>query len=135
MSRWLLPALLVLILASCEPYYEREFYERISGMHFPPTARAIESMDNGEFITITAFKVDSLDLRRFMERYGFKPVENDLYLRRWSESCYLKRNTPGSLVNLYYKAGEKGKNSWYYVADLQQQKLWAEVQYPDWGGH
>lgn len=36
--------------------------------------------------------------------------------------------------NILYVQGHKGKNNWTCVADLKNNKLWVEIQYPDWGG-
>ena len=128
-----------LIFSSCsnlEPYYEKDYYEKVSEIKFPETARAIESKDNGEFVTTTVFKVDSIKLNEFVNFYRFDTVVQPFTLRLFGDS-YLKTNKPNysKEKNLYYKAGTKGKNAWLYLIDIDKKMLWAEIQYPDMAGN
>jgi hypothetical protein len=126
----------IIIFFSCnnEGYYNKDFYERISNIKIPKSAHVIESIDNGEFVTTTVFIVDSITLKDFIHSYSF--ATSPLMPRLFGNSYLIKNklDIPDS-NNLYYKAGTKGKNSWLYIIDLKQKKLWAEVQYPDWSGN
>jgi hypothetical protein len=128
-----------LIFSSCsnvEPYYEKDYYEKVSNIKFPETAKAIESIDNGEFVTTTVFRLDSINLREFIKFYAFDTVETPSTLRLFGDS-YLKTNKPdySKDTNLFYKAGKKGKTFWLYLVDIDSKKLWAEIQYPDMAGN
>ena len=135
-----LPFLIILLIfCSCsefEPYFERHYYEKVSGIQFPKAAKAIESIDNGEFVTTTVFKIDSINLREFMTFYKFDTVEGSFTMRLFGDS-YLKANKPdySKSKNLCYKAGTKGKTSWFYLVDTDHKMLWAEIQYPDMAGN
>lgn len=128
-----------LTFCSCcnfEPYYEKDYYEKVSGIKFPETAEAIETIDNGEFVTTTVFKIDNIKLQQFLNDYSFEKIERPFTLRLFGES-YLKANKPdySKDKNLYYKAGTKGKTSWLYFIDTDKKMLWAEIQYPDMAGN
>jgi len=129
----------LLIFCSCsdfEPYFEKDYYEKVSGIKFPGSAKAIESIDNGEFVTTTVFKIDNIKLWEFINFYSFDTVGKPFTLRLFGDS-YLKMNKPDyfSDKNLYYKAGTKGKTSWLYLIDTNIKMLWAEIQYPDMAGN
>ena len=127
-------SLLLFFLHSCSSF-DKEFYERITGIKFPKNYEVIESYDNGEFYTTTSFKVDSLILKEFISEYKFKELEK-IYPSQFLGEHGLKKVLPdfSHLENKYYTAGTKGKNSWLYIVDLHKQILWAEVQYPDMAG-
>lgn len=127
--------LVVFGLSSCRPSFDKDYYERISGIKFPKKIQIIETHDNGEFFTTTSLKVDSLELKAFIKQYKFEQL-NKIYPSQFLGQNALKKVLPdfNNLQNLYFKIGSRRKNSWFYVIDLKQQVLWAEIQYPDWGG-
>jgi hypothetical protein len=104
-------------------------------MKFPEKVQIIETFDNGEYVTTTSLKVDSTELRNFIKEYKFEQ-RNIIYPSQFIGESTLKKIKPDfhNLEDLYFKIGSKGKNSWFYVVDLRRQILWAEIQYPDWGG-
>jgi hypothetical protein len=126
------------LLASClnsHPFYDKEFYERISGIKIPTSFKILEAIDNGEFLTATAFRANRNELRQFAEVYGFKPAREPNSLH-FASLSYLKGDKPDldNSNNYLYTSGTKGKNSWLYIIDLEKGLLWAEQQYPDAGG-
>ena len=104
-------------------------------MKFPNSIRVIETFDNGEFFTTTSLSLDSLQLKDFIAEYGFEHRSN-VNPSQFFGGNALKKVRPdfANLQNLYFLSGSKGRNSWFYIVDLKQQILWAEIQYPDWGG-
>jgi hypothetical protein len=138
-SFYIFIALIVLINTSCaffnSPNFEQEYYERSSGITFPKKFHIIESYDNGEFVTTTTLNVDSVDLVNFLKKYKFEKREK-IYPAQFMGTHTLKKTKPdfNNLENLYFLDGSKGKNSWLYIIDINQKILWAEIQYPDWGG-
>ena len=132
-------ALLILIitLISCNNHidFEKGYYEKISGIKFPEKYKVIETYDNGEFVTTTSFKIDSFALKRFSEKNSFDTVRYPFYLFFIWEN-YLKKQKP-DLKNkdeLLYISGYSKTNTWLYIIDFKKEMLWAEIQYPDWGG-
>ncbi|WP_462248567.1 hypothetical protein [Ferruginibacter sp.] len=129
--------ILILTLVSCnnEIYFEKAYYEKISGIKFPEKYRVIETYDNGEFVTTTSFKIDSAVLKRFSEKNRFDTVRDPFYLFFIGEKS-LKKQKP-DLKNkdeLLYISGYSKTNTWLYIIDFKKEMLWAEIQYPDWGG-
>jgi hypothetical protein len=104
-------------------------------MEFPKKVEVVETFDNGEFVTTTSLIVDSFQLQEFIKKYQFE--QNDsFYTRQFIGGRTLKGTKPNFSKGrgLYFKTGSKGKNSWCYIVDLKELMLWAEIQYPDWGG-
>jgi len=132
----LIVTIIVIVGCSSDVYYNQEFYERISGLKIPGSAKVIESIDNGEFVTTTVFKIDSINLQKFITQYKFDTTEKIFPLRLMGNS-YLKENkiNQEKLNGFYYKAGAKEKNNWLYLVDLKSKKIWAEIGYPDWAGN
>lgn len=126
----------LLIICSCsEQHYDKIFYQKISGIKIPQKAKTIESIDNGEFVTTTVFEVNSGDLKNFIAAYNFSKVEKPFYLTLYGNPSLQKNRIDYSkMKNCYYKAGTKGKNSWFYLVDADNNKIWAEIQYPDKNG-
>jgi hypothetical protein len=125
----------IIYLVSCDSaisFYDKEYYERISGIKVPGTATVLESIDNGEFVTITSFKVDSIAIERLTHTYRFQAVEDPFSYDRLLR-IYLRKIKPdySGKTKLVYIVGQKGKNSWLYVLDKQKGLLWVEIQHPD----
>ena len=82
-------------------------------MKFPQTAKAIESIDNGEFIATTVFEVDSVELIKFIEGYQLIPVTEKNEPHFFGD-LYLTKNKPSMADsgNRYYLSKSKGKNNW-----------------------
>ncbi|MCX6317991.1 MAG: hypothetical protein NTW29_11915 [Bacteroidetes bacterium] len=121
---------------SCGLSFEQNYYERISGMKFPDGIRVIETFDNGEYLTTTTLQTDSSELVTFLNKYHLGQLKN-FNANQYLGKTYLKKHLPDfhNLTNLYCKTGSNGKNSWIYIIDIERKLLWAEIQYPDWGGH
>jgi len=125
--------ILIGVLCSCK-YYDKEYYERISGINFPSDCKHIDTFDNGEFLTISVFEVDSLELANFCKGNHLVPCSESLFLRLYG-GAQLREPPPAKCYQgIYYVDGERGKNSWIYVADIKRNLLWARIEYPDWGG-
>jgi hypothetical protein len=127
------------ILASClhlEPCFEKGYYEKISGIKFPRYYQVLETFDNGEWLTGTVFKIKKSVLRNFIIENNFDTLQkfNDLHLQ---SNNYLINNKADfkTIKNIYYTSKSREKNNWIYVEDLNSNVLWAEISYPDWGGH
>lgn len=119
---------------SCGLTYDRAFYEKITDIVIPKSSNIIETFDNGEYYTITSFKLDIVDLKEFLLTNNFKTVEQN-----WQPTIFgvseLKQEKPKvGFADCVHVAGKKGKNDWLYVVDTSRRILWAEVRYPDWGG-
>jgi len=127
---------LILLLDSCaDRFYEKEFYERISSIRIPTTAKVLESVDNGEYYTGTTFRLSENGLHDFLKANQFIPCGKRVELL-FSSNALLRGHKPDldNAVGLLFTTGVKGKNSWLYIVDTTKRLLWAEIQYPDWGG-
>ena len=122
------------LFSSVDQFYEKNYYERISGIKIPTSSKIIESFDNGEFWTATSFIIDKDSLSEFILRFDFKLDSNEYKPRMFSESSFQHERLDDSLKTYLYNFGTKGKNSWLYIIDSKRKILWAEIQYPDWAG-
>ncbi len=123
-------------LSSCfGVYYDKDFYERVSGIKIPSSAKAIETVDNGEFVTATSFELDSLSAIKFIHNCHLRPVIQNYQPHLWSAN-YLTRYKPIIAINAnqYFLSESKGRNDWVYLIDINKKIMWAEIRYPDWGG-
>jgi hypothetical protein len=123
------------ILLACEIQFDKDYYEKVSGIKFPDKYKVLETFDNGEFLTATVFEIDSITLVEFIKKNHFDTPQNLTDLTSFSQSV-LKNHKPifTSTKNIYLLRKSKDKNHWNYFADLNQKKLWAEISYPDWSG-
>lgn len=94
----------------------------------------VETYDNGEFYTTTVLKVDSILLRQFLTKYQFDTLKVIYPSHFLGEHSLKIKPDFNNLNGLFYTRGTKGKNSWFYIVDVKQSMLWAEVQYPDMAG-
>lgn len=129
--------LILISISSCmnRVVFEKDYYEKISGIKFPLKYKVLETFDNGEWLTGTVFKIDNLFLKEFVRENHFGTLRNinDIHLQ--SES-YLIGNKPDTTTvsNVYFIRKSSNKNNWIYLVDLNNNKLWAEISYPDGGG-
>ena len=137
-GRYSLVILIILILTAFfyrGKQFEKNYYERISGIKFPGNYEVLETFDNGEWLTGTVFRIRHSTLIKFIADNHFMVLlhMNDLkllsngYLKNYKASF----KTPDGI---YYLSRSSQKNNWIYVADLNNNMLWAEIGYPDWGG-
>lgn len=126
---------LVCLLQACKTSYVDEYYERISGIKIPINASVIETFDNGEFLTVTSFKVTPKEIKELTSQYHFKPVDGS-FVPGFMGNYFLKGISPAKsdLNKCLMIGGENGKAFFTYVLDTSKQLLWAEISYPDWGG-
>lgn len=117
-------------------YYDKEYYEKASGIKLPETAQSIESFDNGEFYTITSFKLSSGDMHSLIKQYAFKGIEKN-YRPTLFGVNNLKKDRPKEdlFANYVYLMRSKDKLNSTYLIDTVKNLLWASITYPDWGGH
>lgn len=132
-------SILLFFLSSCfdsKIKFEKSYYEKISRIKFPGEYKVLEAFDNGEWLTGTVFKIDSLSLRKFITDNQFDTLKNIQDIHLFSEN-YLIKYKPNitSTHNIYYVSKSAGKNNVIYVADLNSNILWTEISYPDWGGN
>lgn len=128
--------LIILLLGSCvDRFYEKEYYERISSIRIPSTAKVLESVDNGEYYTGTTFRLSDDGLHEFLKANQFISCGKRVELLFCSNALF-KGHKPDldNAEGLLFTTGVKGKNSWLYIVDTTKRLLWAEIQYPDWGG-
>lgn len=131
--------ILLFFLSSCfdnRLEFEKSYYEKISGIKFPDEYEVLETFDNGEWLTGTVFKIDSLTLVKFITDNHFDTLRNLQDLHLFSEN-YLTRYSPNFITtkNIFFIRRSEHKNNWTYVVDLNSNRLWTEISYPDWGGH
>ena len=130
----------IICIVSCQQRgesYEKVFYHKISNIKIPDNYKVLENIDNGEFVTATVFQIDSLTLNQFAKTNHFDTICISISYQPlfWSKN-YFRNYKPEfkSLDTILVNHGTKGKNSWEYVINPKTKQLWAEIQYPDWGG-
>jgi len=127
-----------ILLCSCfsdSDSFEKEYYEKVSGIKFPEDYKVLETFDNGEWLTGTVLKIDNIILKNFVAENGFDTLKNVNDLHFLSNSYlndYKAKFT--ETKNIFYLSQARDKNSWTYVVDLNTNILWTEIRYPDWGG-
>lgn len=135
-SKILILTFLIISCVNKKIDFEKEYYERISGIKFPEKYEVLESFDNGEFLTGTVFKIDSISLFNLIDKYHFDSLREDDQFSMMSNG-YFENN---KLIlkptkNIYIIRNGKDKVYWNYLIDLNNCRLWAEISYPDWGGN
>lgn len=128
--------IVVFILQACGQAYDKGFYERISEIKIPENASIIETVDNGEFMTVITFKVTPSDMAELHRKYNFEAVDGS-FVPDFLGDNILKGPKPANrdLNKCLMKIRQKGKTTAVYVMDTSKQLLWAEINYPDWGGN
>jgi hypothetical protein len=136
--RFLKIFLLTFLLSSCfqsYPFFDKDYYERISGLKLPDHYTVLESFDNLEWLTGTVLQMDSAVPHQFVRANHFNRSQN-LWDIRFMGNPYLQNHKADfqNTKNIYFLSGSKEKVSWKYIADLNSGELWAEINYPDWSG-
>ncbi len=119
-----------------DAFYEKRFYEKISGIHIPSSSTVLESYDNGEYWTATAFKIKKDSVNQFIKNFDFQHSDSLAYRpKMFAESSFEIERLKTDSEKYLYNSGTKGKNNWLYIIDTTRSVLWAEIQYPDWAGN
>ena len=130
--------ILTFFLSSCfddRIPFEKDYYEKISGIKFPDKYEVLETFDNGEWLTGTVFKIDSSTLIKFVSNNHFDTLKNIQDIHLLSDGYFTKNKLDLTNLNdIYFINKSKNKKDWRYVVDLNKKILWAEISYPDWGG-
>lgn len=135
--RFLLIIILTALFTSCNNgnSFEKDYYEKISRIQFPGKYKVLEAFDNGEWLTGAVLEIDSTSLRKFVVDNHFDTLKNlnDISL---ASNNYLTKYKADfkTAQHIYFIRKSENKNNWTYVADLNDNRLWAEISYPDWGG-
>lgn len=116
-------------------FYQKSYYQKVSGIRIPQASSVLESYDNGEYWTATSFRLNKDSLTQFIRDFSFHINDSSLYKPvMFGESMFKIERLDGSTIRYLYNYGTKGKNSWLYIIDTARSIMWAEIQYPDWGG-
>ena len=128
--------IVMIILQACGQAYDKGFYESISGIKIPENASVIETVDNGEYMTVTTFKITTTDIAELRRKYNFEAVDGS-FIPDFLGDNFLKgpKLANSDLNKCLMKTRQKGKTTAVYVIDTSKQLLWAEINYPDWGGN
>lgn len=103
-------------------------------MKVPESSSLIESFDNGEFATITSFKLEPEDMRRMIREYQFEPVSGYRPALFCIGDLKKERPTEGQMTGYYFRLKSNKEVHSNYVIDTTRRILWASISYPDWGG-
>ncbi len=136
--KYVLLSLVIFCFSSCsdsKDIFDYKFYNKVTGLPLPESYEVVETHDNGEWITTTTLKVDSVILKKYIAVNNFKP-----FAKMHPElmgATYLKGRKPrkDDWIKEYYFSGDRGQNYWIYIVDIKRNLLWAEVIYPDWSGN
>jgi hypothetical protein len=136
-SKIVLFAFLFMSFLSCRNFlFDKGYYEKISGIKFPRKYDIIETQDNGEFVTITSMRIDSMDLVAMIKTYNFDTLKmGDAMLPRGQNLLHDVKPDNQSVSHQFIFNKTMNKNDCSYLIDLNRKILWAEIGYPDWGGH
>ena len=117
-------------------HFDKDYYERISGIKFPDKYKIIETRDNGEFVTIVSMHVAAADLQMMIKNNKFDTLKPQQPIHFFGLGL-LKKIKPDlePLANKFVFQKKNGKNDCTYLIDLNKNILWAEISYPDWGGN
>ena len=134
--RNLLFFIFTVLLSSCgNKSFEKSYYEKVSHLKFPDKCKVLETFDNGEWLTGTVFRIDSHLLRAFVIENHFDTLQNLNEVHLLSNSYLTKHKADfRTTKNIYFIQRSENGNNWIYIADLNVNKLWTEISYPDWSG-
>jgi hypothetical protein len=121
---------------SCGVQYDEKYYEKASGIKLPDSVQPIESFDNGEFYTVTSFKLSADGMHTLVNQYPFEGIKPNFRPTVFGTNN-LKRERPEEkhLRNYVYIMRSNGKLHSTYLADTVRRLLWASISYPAWGGN
>lgn len=110
--------------------------QRLSSIDFPEDTRTIQEVDNGEFVIIGKYVMDTGHINDFITDYhlavpGTTAQVNPL-MTHYLDS--LNRPSLESLSNYHFLADCKGQNSWFVLLNHRSGELWMQVEYPDAAG-
>ncbi|MFT3704154.1 MAG: hypothetical protein QM802_17435 [Agriterribacter sp.] len=82
--------LVTLAITACNDSFDKNYYERITGVKLPKEYKVLQTFDNLEWLTGTAFQLDSISLQTFITKYKFDTLKtsdrvsilNSAYLRK-----------------------------------------------------
>lgn len=121
---------------SCNIYYDRDYYEQASEIKVPSSSHIIETFDNGEYYTVTSFKLEVSDMRSIIKEYSFKGIEGNYRPIVWGANDLGKERPNVDLPENYVYIMKSNKNLHIsYLIDTVRQILWASISYPDPGGN
>jgi len=126
----------LLLFSSCfdgDRGFEKEFYEKVTGIRFPRNYKILDTYDNGEFLTGTVFQFDSTTMRNFIAQNNFDTLRGASFHFinvNLFDKEFQPQQTQRSVLFLIWKS--KGKHNWTYLADVSTNRLWTEINYPDW---
>lgn len=124
-------------LTACEPCvtFNKNYFQKITGIELPAQYTVLESFDNAEWLTGVVIKLDSNDIYKLVEKYKFES-ENKDYRPSLLSNYYLLnyKLDVQRIKNLRYLQKSIGKHHWTCIADLDKSIFWMEVSYPDWAG-
>jgi len=127
--------LVIVFELSCTLSYDSDYYTKASGIEIPRTSNVIETIDNGEWFTVTSFNMKADDMFAFISRYEFKPVKGEYRPSVFGEGNLQKERPPEKLIPGYvYLTKSNGKVHCNYLIDTTRRILWASISYPDWSG-
>ncbi len=126
-----------LLLSSCWILsFDKDFYERVTGIKFPDKYKVLQTFDNGEYLTGAAFQLDSSTFHNFIANNHFDILKNKRHFTMLSIGLFDKSFQPDTSGNntFFVIQDSRDKNDWTYLADPMTYRLWTEISYPDWGG-
>src|SRR6516164_3448461 len=113
---------LIATLSSCgnsHTGFDEDFYEKISRIKLPPHCEVLETFDNGEWLTVTVFKIDGLQLSKLVAHNHFETIAGNKRIDFFANG-YLKNNKfeVNSAHHVFFVSKSSDKNSWTYIADV-----------------
>jgi len=137
--RYLQVTILLLLFSSCfdrNSGFDKKFYEEVTGIKFPLKYKVLDTYDNGEFLTGTIFQFDSTTMKSFVTQNHFDTLKETNF-HFFNINLFDKKFQPQkkerSIFLIIWKS--KGKRNWTYLADVNTNRLWTEINYPDWANN
>lgn len=136
-KRLFLSFILFLSLTGCDKTgCNLEYFQAVSSIKLPEDTGIIDCQDNLEWTVQAIFQLPDIDLWGFISENEFQPVEKST---GFESNLFIllpkKHRQPPDTEQLYSVAGTNdGRTNWSYILDKKTGKLWAHINYPDWGG-
>lgn len=134
MQKTTISVIILFLFISCTQtiYFEKDFYEKVSGIKLPNDYTLIATVDNGEFVTATILDFNQTDCLKFCKDNNFKPIPSTDFVTlmgiNFIDSAYRKLPNQNQLLRNW---GSKGSNNWTYLLDTTNCRLYCEIVYPD----